>query len=125
MSVTEIFSKQKALELVDTKNEYPIDALPKIIKNAVTSYQSYGQQPLSMIACSALASVSLVCQALANVARDKLLISPTSLYFLVVADSGERKSASDSVFRQAINEWELKTRKKLQKNWMVIIYYKI
>jgi len=93
---------------------YPIDALPAIIKNAVTSYQQYGQQPLPLIACSALANVSLACQTLANVARDNLLISPVSLYFLVIAASGERKSAADKVFGQAIREWEQKTTNKLE-----------
>ena len=55
---------------------------------------------------SALANISLACQALANIARDSLLTSPTSLYFLVVAASGERKSAADSVFSKAIRQWE-------------------
>ena len=38
---------------------YPVDALPGIIRDAVCSYQKYGQQPLPLIACSALANVSL------------------------------------------------------------------
>lgn len=93
---------------------YPIDALPTIIRNAVTAYQQYGQQPLPLIACSALANVSLACQTLANVARDKYLISPASLYFLVVASSGERKSAADYTFSKAIRQWQLDIRKKLE-----------
>lgn len=67
---------------------YPVYALPSIIQDAVCHYQSYGQQPISLIACSALANVSLACQSLANVARDDLLTSPASLFFLVVASSG-------------------------------------
>jgi len=81
---------------------YPINALPAIIRNAVLSYQEYGQQPLPLIACSALANVSLACQSAANVMRDNLLNSPISLYFLVIAASGERKSAADSAFGKAI-----------------------
>ena len=38
---------------------YPVDALPTLIRNAVINYQHYGQQPLPLIACSALANVSL------------------------------------------------------------------
>ena len=67
---------------------YPVEALPSIIRDAVCSYQKYGQQPLPLIACSALANVSLACQTLSNVARDKYLVSPVSLYFLSVAPSG-------------------------------------
>lgn len=45
---------------------YPTDCLPSVIYNAVMAYQRYGQQPVPLIACSALANVSLACQTLAN-----------------------------------------------------------
>lgn len=92
---------------------YPIDSLPAVIKDAVTSYQAYGQQPLALCACSSLASVSLACQTLANVARDNMLISPISVYFLIAAASGERKSAADKVFSAGIREWQAVTRTNL------------
>ena len=85
---------------------YPIDALPDIIKNAIISYAEYGQQPISLLANSALSNVSLSCQGLANVARDDLLVSPISMYFITVASSGERKTAADKVFSQGIKAWE-------------------
>ncbi|CAN5401283.1 hypothetical protein BH10PSE19_BH10PSE19_01760 [soil metagenome] len=97
----------------DSANPYPTHCLPAIIQNAVVAYHRYGQQPLPLITCSALASVSLACQTLANVARDHLLISPISLFFLVVANSGERKSAADQVFSHAIRQWEIAIRDKL------------
>jgi hypothetical protein len=85
---------------------YPTHALPSILQSTVTEYQQYGQQPIALIACSALANISLACQSLANVARDNYLLSPISLYFCIGALSGERKSASDSVFSRAAREWE-------------------
>lgn len=85
---------------------YPTQLLPEIVKNAVEEYQAYGQQPISMIACSALANMSLACQGLANVARDEKLISPLSLYFIVIAESGERKTASDNTFSIGTRNWE-------------------
>ena len=85
---------------------YPVNALPSILSNTITEYQKYGQQPIALIACSALANVSLACQAIANVARDNHLQSPISLYFLVAALSGERKSISDTLFSKATREWE-------------------
>lgn len=91
---------------------YPIDALPSLIRTAVTAYQAYGQQPLSLIANSALANVSLACQALANVARDRCLVGPVSIYFLCIASSGERKSASDETFSQGIQHWQHRIREK-------------
>lgn len=108
---------------------YPIDALPSVLKKTVSSYQSYGQQPLPLIACGALANASLACQSLANVARDKFLISPISLYFLVIAGSGERKSASDNVFSKPIRAWvdaiqsirfkEIKSAMSLHQAWKI------
>lgn len=108
--MTEIrWQKPISLHHSKTYSDYPIDALPQSIKNAVLSYHRYGQQPLALLACSALSNISLACQGLANVARDKILISPVSLYFLIVSPSGSRKSAADNAFGQAIRAWEDKT----------------
>lgn len=92
---------------------YPIDCLPEIIKLPVIAYQKYGQQPISLIASAALANISLACQSLANIARDHLLISPISLYFLIVASSGERKSAVDKAFSFGIRHWQTLNRERL------------
>lgn len=93
--------------------QYPIDCLPEIIKAPVASYQKYGQQPVSLIASAALANVSLACQTLANIARDKYLVSPISLYFLIVANSGERKSVVDKAFGHGIKNWQKTTKEIL------------
>ena len=100
------------LPSLDPETHYPAEALPSILGKAVTAYQCYGQQPIALVACSALANLSLAFQALANVARDRYLISPVSLYFLVVAQSGERKSAADNVFSKPSRSWEAEIRKK-------------
>jgi hypothetical protein len=97
---------------LDNETPYPFDALPNTLQQVVNAYQCYGQQPLSLVACGALANLSLACQTLANVARDSYLVSPVSLYFLVIASSGERKSAADNVFSKAIRQWEAVVRKK-------------
>lgn len=94
---------------------YPIDSLPRILQQAISGYQQYGQQPLSLIASSALANVSVSCQALANVGRDKHLVSPISMYFLLVASSGERKSAIDNAFSKAAREWESNNRRRTER----------
>jgi len=91
---------------------YPVDALPVIIQNAITTYHKYGQQPVPLIACSALANVSLACQALANIARDHYLLTPVSLYFLTAGGSGERKSTADAVFSNACRQWETSIKKQ-------------
>lgn len=98
--------------LANEESAYPLHALPAILQKTVSDYQRYGQQPIALIACGALANVSLACQSLANVARDNYLISPVSLYFIVLASSGERKSASDNLFSQAARNWEERIRYK-------------
>jgi hypothetical protein len=95
----------------ETREEpFPVEALPALIRDAATEYQSFGQQPLSMCACSALATVNVVTQGLVDVARDSLLVGPSSLFFLILADSGERKSALDSVFSREVRAWERRQR---------------
>ena len=100
-------------EINHPETNYPVDALPSVVQKAVISYHEYGQQPISLIANSALANISLACQAQANVARDKYLVSPISMYFLTCGGSGDRKSAVDSVFSKAARGWEKNIRQKI------------
>jgi hypothetical protein len=93
---------------------YPVEALPPLIHDAVVSYQEYGQQPVALVATSALANVALACQGLADVARDPQLVSPISLSFITIAESGERKTAADKVFSAAASEWEMEKYKDAQ-----------
>ncbi len=102
-----------SIDTHDEQSPYPVDVLPPLIKDPILAYQQYGQQPTPLIACGALANISLSCQTLANVARDHLLVSPVSLYFLVAAHSGERKSASDKAFGASVRQWQMKMREKL------------
>ena len=99
--------------VLDPEILYPMDALPNILQKAIVTYQHYGQQPIALIASSALANISLACQSLANVARDRYLISPVSLYFIQVASSGERKSNVDNIFSQSARDWEASIRGEL------------
>jgi hypothetical protein len=85
---------------------YPLDALPGLIGAAVEEYQAFGQQPLGLVASSALSVVSLVTQGLADVERGRNLQGPISLNFMVVAQSGERKTAADRAMGKPLADWE-------------------
>ena len=85
---------------------YPIAYWPEAARRAVTEYQAFGQQPMAMVACSALGQMALAAQGLADVARNEHLISPISLNLLVLADSGERKSAADRQYSRAARAWQ-------------------
>jgi len=85
---------------------YPLDALPGIIRNAVQEVQSFTQAPVAMVACSALTNLSLAGQAHYDVQRAENLTGPVSLYFIVMAESGERKTTCDNVFSKVLREYE-------------------
>lgn len=85
---------------------YPIDALPGRIGAAVREVADFAQCPISLAACSALSALSLAGQGLANVRRSEGLTGPVSLYFLAIAESGERKTTCDERFMLSIRKWE-------------------
>lgn len=94
--------------------DYPTDALPDTVRNAVTEAQSFIKAPVSMVACSALGALSAAIQAHADVRRAERLEAPSSLFFMVLADSGERKTTCDSFFTKAIRDYEAEQEKKAQ-----------
>jgi uncharacterized protein DUF3987 len=86
---------------------YPINALPLVMGTAVKEYRAYGQQPMPLVACSALAAAALASQGLCDVRRDQELCGPLSLYLMLVGISGERKSSSDREFTKPFRQWTL------------------
>ena len=88
------------------REAYPLDALPPAIRGAVEEVQDAVQAPAEMVASSALAVVSLAAQSLADVSRSKTLPGPSSLYFLTVAESGDRKSTVDRLMGRAIHDFQ-------------------
>jgi len=101
------------IEPREKEQPYPLDALPSVISSAVTEYRDYGQQPLSLIASSGLATASLASQGLVDVARDTRLVGPISLNYSIVAVSGERKTSADRHFTRDIRKWQGEKRENL------------
>jgi hypothetical protein len=89
---------------------YPLEALPPKMRAAVNSYQRFGQQPIPLVASSALSVGSLATQGLSNVGRDKNLVGPISLNLIVIAESGERKTSADRRMRLAAQRWQQEVR---------------
>lgn len=84
-------------------SDYPIYSLPGAIRDMVLTVQTQTQAPHSLVACSALAAAATVCQGIADVQIPTLQkTKPLSLNFLIVADSGERKTATDSFLFEPI-----------------------
>jgi putative DNA primase/helicase len=95
-------------ELGDAKEreEFPLDALPTIIRDAVIEVQAFTQAPMAMVATSALSALSIAAQALYDVKRAENLSGPIALFTLIIADSGERKTTCDNFFLKPIKEWQ-------------------
>lgn len=88
------------------KPEFPLHALPKVIRDAVLEVHRYVQAPIPLIASCVLGVIASVGQGLILVRRDSSLVSPVSLIILSIADPNERKSKIESYFKLPIVEWE-------------------
>jgi putative DNA primase/helicase len=105
-TVTKEWPKPLPLVAKVQPEPYPLDALPDMIRHAIEEVQGFTKAPIPMVASSALAALSLAAQAHADVKRADKLAGPVSLFFLTIADSGERKSTCDGFFSAPIRQYE-------------------
>ncbi|MEH3312257.1 DUF3987 domain-containing protein, partial [Escherichia coli] len=97
-------------------DEFPLSSLPPLIRDAVIEAQQITQAPLGLVAASALGAVSLVCQNLIDVCRLNTLRGPVSLFFLTLAESGERKTAVDKLLMKPLGN---------DSNLLIVFYVQI
>jgi phage/plasmid primase-like uncharacterized protein len=83
---------------------YPLEYMPPPLQALTRELVDYLQCPVPLVVNSILATLSLSAQGLVNVARDKETVSPVSLYLMVIAESGERKSTADKAVTQHLSE---------------------
>lgn len=86
-------------------NPYPIEALGGILGPAVEALQSIIKAPAAICAQSLLGGAALACQPFANIEIDGRVI-PLILFLMTIAESGERKSATDQVALESIYAWQ-------------------
>lgn len=89
---------------------FPVQALPDILREAVWDIHAKTQAPIPLIVSSALGAMSLASQHLADVQRPDDIASPISLYLLVLAESGERKSSVEALLMRPIYAYEQELR---------------
>ena len=83
---------------------YPVEALGPL-RAAVEAVHGFTQAPVAIPAASALAVASLAVQGFADV-ETLGGFAPVSLYFLTIAQSGERKSSCDKPLLKGLREYE-------------------
>ena len=111
---SENWGEPQPLVAEHAREVYPVSALPKVIAEAVGEVQSFVQAPVEMVAMAALGAASTAIQALVNVERTEGLTGPVSLFALVLAPSGERKSTLDGRFSAPIRKFELDEAERLR-----------
>lgn len=93
--------------------EFPIDALPKLLRDATLALHNKIQAPLAICAQSILAVSNLAVQAHSDVMLPIIeQRRPISCFFLTIAESGERKSSCDNEALSAIKEYEHKLKQE-------------
>ncbi|MDO6460967.1 YfjI family protein [Granulosicoccaceae sp. 1_MG-2023] len=89
---------------------YPVHALGELLGDAAKALAYHVQTPLGMAGQSVLAVTSLAVQGHVNVKKGNVGTSPTSLFCLTVAASGERKSTLDGRTVAPVYEYQSERR---------------
>jgi hypothetical protein len=76
---------------------YPLIDFPRIVQSAALEVCKYVQAPDALTGMAFLTAISVSCQGLIDVALPTGQVRPVSINLLAIADSGERKSALDSL----------------------------
>lgn len=108
------------LQIVQALGEapaFPVEHLPTILRGAVEALEEHVQAPQALCAHSILSAAMLTAQGLADVEiRPIGSATPLSLFMLVVAVSGERKSACDNLALVPVAQYEASLRQEYEEN---------
>ncbi len=87
-----------------TADPYPVDALGPVLGPAVQALVRRQQVPVPLAAQSCLAAAVSVVQMFFDVTADGRVVPP-SLFMVLVAVPGERKTTTDAEAMRAVDEW--------------------
>lgn len=90
---------------LDTPLPFPIDALGDVMGPATKALQRVIQAPHAICAQSVLGAATLLCQPFANVVVDGRE-TPLIQFLITIAESGDRKSATDKEALRPIYDWQ-------------------
>jgi len=92
-----------------TPEPFPLEVLPIDIQGAIEEVEKITKAPIPLIFASCMSVISATVQGLVNATYPTLNGNksvPCSLFFLTLADSGERKTSVDSHFKKPLIYWE-------------------
>lgn len=105
---------------------YPVEAFPLFLQEVIKELAKNVAAPYKLISGVVMSAVSLACQPFIEVEFPDGRKKPCSLYNLVLADSGSRKTTIHSLLMKPFIEYEKKQRKiyeddlKLHESGMLI-----
>lgn len=81
---------------------------PPVLQAAIYEAEQNIKAPRQLVVASALSAISVVVQGLVDIRKPNGQIVPASLMLLVIADSGERKTGTESAFQKSIRIFQEK-----------------
>lgn len=122
--VTPLFFHEWKEPVLDTYTDleaipepFPLWELPDDVQGAIEEVAEITQAPIPLIFASCMSIISASVQGLVNATyptRNGSKSIPCSLFFLTLADSGERKTTVDSYFKKSILEWEKQKKREYE-----------
>ncbi len=94
---------------------FPIHVLPSDLQDVVQVVHAKTQAPIPLIATSMKGAMALACQDLYDVEVKESLRYPISLYQMILAESGERKTFVDRLLMSNIRDLEMEWDSEYQK----------
>lgn len=88
-------------------SNFPLQAFPLCIREVILDINECTQAPIPLIASSVISAMSLSCQGLINVKVNQMAPFPVSLFLLVIANSGERKTTVDKMVMKPFYQHDL------------------
>lgn len=95
---------------------FPISVLPDELQNTIRYVQQETQASPDLIAASLLGVMALSCQDTYDISPTAQLRFPISLYQVVLAESGERKSTVDKMLMRPVRDLEGELEKQYQED---------
>lgn len=95
-------------------SHFPLKAFPSCIREVILDINECTQAPIPLIASSVLSAMSLSCQSLINVKVNQMEPFPVSLFLLVIANSGERKTTVDKMVMKPFYQHDLNSLKTFE-----------
>ncbi|WDA22742.1 YfjI family protein [Aeromonas hydrophila] len=114
--LSSLFGQVQAQPFLSVPQELPVHVLPDELQKVIRYVQQETQAPSGLIASAALGVMALACQDLFDIAPKDKLRFPISLYQVVLAESGERKSTVDKLLMKPVRDLEAELEARYQED---------